>query len=55
MSQPLIFADSEYSSKRRQTQKEIFYFRMNNLLHGDEVVISGNAGCQGAEKREELT
>ncbi|MCG9720385.1 IS5 family transposase [Shewanella sp. Isolate7] len=132
MSQQLTFADSEFSSKRRQTRKEIFLSRMDNLLpwtqlleviepfypkagngrrpypletmfrihcmqqwyslsdeameahigvdaksglthtlvttaanehdlnqlknllHGDEEFISGDAGYQGAEKREEL-
>jgi len=28
--------------------------QMKNLLHGDEEFISGDAGYQGAEKREEL-
>lgn len=32
MSQQLTFADSEFSSKRRQTRKEIFLSRMDNLL-----------------------
>ncbi|EGU35074.1 IS5 family transposase [Vibrio scophthalmi] len=32
MSQQLSFADSEFSSKRRQTRKEIFLSRMDNLL-----------------------
>ena len=28
--------------------------QLKNLLHGDEEFISGDAGYQGAEKREEL-
>jgi|GEM_PF-1360431 hypothetical protein len=32
MSQQLTFADSEFSSKRRQTCKELFLSRMDNLL-----------------------
>ena len=28
--------------------------QLNNLLHGDEEFVSGDAGYQGAEKREEL-
>ncbi|MAC47423.1 MAG: IS5/IS1182 family transposase, partial [Oceanospirillum sp.] len=32
MSHQLTFADSEFSSKRRQTRKEIFLSRMDNLL-----------------------
>ncbi len=32
MCQQLTFADSEFSSKRRQTRKEIFLSRMDNLL-----------------------
>ena len=32
MSQQFTFADSEFSSKRRQTRKEIFLSRMDNLL-----------------------
>lgn len=32
MDQQLTFADSEFSSKRRQTRKEIFLSRMDNLL-----------------------
>lgn len=32
MSQQLTFADSEFSSKCRQTRKEIFLSRMDNLL-----------------------
>ena len=27
---------------------------LNNLLHGEEEFVSGDAGYQGAEKREEL-
>lgn len=32
MCQQLTFADSEFSGKRRQNRKEIFLFRMDNLL-----------------------
>ena len=32
MSHQLTFADSEFSSKRRQTRKEIFLSRMDSLL-----------------------
>lgn len=32
MSQQFTFADSEFSSKRHQTRKEIFLSRMDNLL-----------------------
>lgn len=32
MSQQLTFADREFSSKRRQTRKEIFLSRIDNLL-----------------------
>ena len=28
--------------------------QLKNLLHGDEELISGDAGYRGAEKREEL-
>ena len=28
--------------------------QLNNLLHFEEEFVSGDAGCQGAEKREEL-
>ena len=28
--------------------------QLNNLLHGEEEFVSGDAGYQGAEKREEL-
>ena len=34
MSQQLTFADSEFSSKRRQTRKEVFLGRMDDLLPG---------------------
>jgi IS5 family transposase len=27
---------------------------LKNLLHGEEEFVSGDAGYQGAEKREEL-
>ena len=32
MSHQLTFADSEFSSKRRQTRKEIFLSRMEQIL-----------------------
>nr|MBX2858668.1 IS5/IS1182 family transposase [Cellvibrionaceae bacterium] len=32
MSHQFTFADSEFSSKRRQTRREIFLSRMDNLL-----------------------
>lgn len=32
MEHQLTFADSEFSSKRRQTRKEIFLSRMNAIL-----------------------
>ena len=32
MSHQLTFADSEFSSKRRQTRKEIFLSRMEHIL-----------------------
>ena len=32
MSQQFTFTDSEFSSKRRQTRKAIFLFRMDSLL-----------------------
>ncbi len=32
MSQQLTFADSEFSSKRRQTRKDIFLSRKDSLL-----------------------
>ena len=48
MSHQLTFADSEFSTKRRQTRKEIFLSRMEqilpwqNLLHaGEENLFSG--------------
>ena len=48
MSHQLTFADSEFSTKRRQTRKEIFLSRMEhilpwqNMLHaGEENLFSG--------------
>ncbi len=38
MSHQLTFADSEFSSKRRQTRKEIFLSRGDNALNGEETV-----------------
>ena len=38
MSQQLTFADSEFSSKRRQTRKEIFLSRMDNLLPWSQLL-----------------
>ncbi len=39
MSHQLTFADSEFSSKRRQTRKEIFLSRTgDNALNGEETV-----------------
>ncbi len=37
MSHQLTFADSEFSSKRRQTRKEIF-LSGDNALNGEETV-----------------
>ncbi|MBE0170314.1 transposase, partial [Klebsiella michiganensis] len=38
MSQQLTFADSEFSSKRRQTRKEVFLGRMDDLLPWDKLL-----------------
>ena len=38
MSQEFTFADSEFSSKRRQTRKEIFLSRMENLLPWSQLL-----------------
>ena len=38
MSQQFTFADSEFSSKRRQTRKEIFLSRMDNLLPWSQLL-----------------
>ncbi|MBL54210.1 MAG: IS5/IS1182 family transposase, partial [Alteromonadaceae bacterium] len=38
MSHQLTFADSEFSSKRRQTRKEIFLSRMDNLLPWSQLL-----------------
>jgi len=37
MSQQPTFADSEFSSKRRQTRKEVFIGRMDDLLPRDKL------------------
>ena len=37
MSHQLTFADSEFSSKRRQTRKEIFLSRMEQILPWQEM------------------
>ena len=38
MSHQFTFADSEFSSKRRQTRKEIFLSRMDNLLPWSQLL-----------------
>ena len=38
MNQQLTFADSEFTSKRRQTRKEIFLSRMDNLLPWSQLL-----------------
>ena len=38
MSHQLTFADSEFSSKRRQTRKEIFLSRMDQILPWRDMV-----------------
>ena len=38
MSHQLTFADSEFSSKRRQTRKELFLSRMDQLLPWQDMV-----------------
>lgn len=38
MNQQFTFADSEFSSKRRQTRKEIFLSRMDNLLPWSQLL-----------------
>ncbi|MCW4728498.1 IS5/IS1182 family transposase, partial [Enterobacter hormaechei subsp. xiangfangensis] len=38
MSHQLTFADSEFSSKRRQTRKEIFLSRMEQILPWQNMV-----------------
>lgn len=43
MSHQLTFADSEFSSKRRQTRKEIFLSRME-LWGGDRFCTVKNLG-----------
>ncbi|MEH9360821.1 hypothetical protein R1F58_23440, partial [Klebsiella sp. 125182] len=39
MSHQLTFADSEFSTKRRQTRKEIFLSRMEQILPWQNVVV----------------
>ena len=39
MSHQLTFADSEFSSKRRQTRKEIFLSRMNQILPWQNMAL----------------
>ena len=43
MSHQLTFADSEFSSKRRQTRKEIFLSRMDQLLPWQNMTGSHRA------------
>ncbi len=46
MSHQLTFADSEFSSKRRQTRKEIFLSRMEQILPWQnmvEVIVTNGA------------
>ncbi|MDX7712101.1 IS5/IS1182 family transposase, partial [Aeromonas caviae] len=38
MSHQLTFADSEFSSKRRQTRKEIFFSRKEQILPWQNMV-----------------
>jgi len=38
MSHQITFADSEFSSKRRQTRKELFLSRMDQLLPWQDMV-----------------
>ncbi|ORZ43396.1 IS5 family transposase, partial [Klebsiella pneumoniae] len=38
MSHQLTFADSEFSTKRRQTRKEIFLSRMEQILQWKNMV-----------------
>ena len=38
MSNQLTFADSEFSSKRRQTRKKIFLYRMDQLVPWQNMV-----------------
>lgn len=38
MGQQVTFADSDFSSKRRQTRKEIFLSRMDNLLRWNQLL-----------------
>lgn len=38
MSPQLTFADSEFSSKRHQTRKEVFLDRMDDLLPWDKLL-----------------
>ncbi len=40
MSHQLTFADSEFSSKRRQTRKEIFLSRMEQILPWQNMVCT---------------
>ena len=38
MSHQITFADSEFSSKRRQTRKELFLSRMDQLIPWQDMV-----------------
>ena len=38
MSHQLTFADSEFSTKRRQTRKEIFLSRMEHILPWQDLI-----------------
>ena len=43
MSHQLTFADSEFSTKRRQTRKEIFLSRMEQILPWQNMTLSSAA------------
>ena len=48
MSHQLTFADSEFSSKRRQTRKEIFLSRMEQILPWQYLIQAGRDNvCSG--------
>ena len=45
MSHQLTFADSEFSSKRRQTRKEIFLSRMEQILPWQDMTAVTGLAC----------
>ncbi len=49
MSHQLTFADSEFSTKRRQTRKEIFLSRMEQILPWLRIFMKGDHSITSIE------